>query len=263
MTNAYPLEGKLALVSGSARGIGAAICRELASRGAQVVVNYPWPAQKAEAEEVLKQLREIGAPAAAKSIMVEADLSTLDGPKFLVDETIKQTGRDKIDILVNNAAVGIMVPLKDITLEQWDWQINLNCRGLMLLTQATLKHLARQSRIVNLSSVGAREGYPGATVYNGTKSMVENFTRCWAKELGPEYECTVNAVCPGPTNTVSYNDATPEFHAMIKGRLETTPMGNRMGKPEDIAYAVGALCDPAANWISGVCLGTNGGFLMT
>ena len=74
-----------------------------------------------------------------------------------------------------------MVPLKDITLEQWDWQINLNCRGLMLLTQATLKYLARQSRIINLSSVGAREGYPGATVYNGTKSMVENFTRCWAK----------------------------------------------------------------------------------
>lgn len=74
-----------------------------------------------------------------------------------------------------------MVPLKDITIENWDWQINLNCRGLMLLTQATLKYLARQSRIVNLSSVGAREGYVGATIYNGTKSMVENFTRCWAK----------------------------------------------------------------------------------
>ena len=83
------------------------------------------------------------------------------------------------------------------------------------------------------------------------------------RELGPEYECTVNAICPGPTKTLSYNDATPEFHAMIRPKLEATPMGKRMGTPDEIAYSVGALCDPRANWITGVCLGTNGGFLMT
>lgn len=83
------------------------------------------------------------------------------------------------------------------------------------------------------------------------------------RELGQEYECTVNAVCPGPTDTISYNHATPEFHAMIKQRLDETPMGKRMGKPEEIAASVGLLCEPKANWITGVCLGTNGGFLMT
>jgi 3-oxoacyl-[acyl-carrier protein] reductase len=86
----------------------------------------------------------------------------------------------KIDILVNNAGIAIMRPLEDTNLDQWDSQVNLNVRGMLLLTQAVLPHLAQDSRIVNVSSVGARQGYVGSTIYNGTKSMVESFTRCWA-----------------------------------------------------------------------------------
>jgi len=96
-----------------------------------------------------------------------------------VEQTIKRVER-KIDILVNNAGVAMMAPLKDVTLSQWDVQVNLNVRGAMLLTQAVLPHLAQSSRRVNLSSEHDRQGYAGSTAYNGTKSMMESFTRCWA-----------------------------------------------------------------------------------
>ncbi|KAI8937384.1 hypothetical protein NX059_006588 [Plenodomus lindquistii] len=179
MTAEQGLQGKLALVSGSAKGIGAAVCVELASRGAQVVVNYPWPQEKAEADHVLERIKQTGGNSATECIAIEADLSTLEGPQHLINEVVRQTGK-KIDILVNNAGIAIMVPLKDIVVSQWDTQVNLNVRGMLLLTQATLPHLAQDSRIVNLSSVGARQGYDGASIYNGTKSMIESFTRCWA-----------------------------------------------------------------------------------
>ncbi|KAK5311795.1 hypothetical protein LTR93_011593 [Exophiala xenobiotica] len=122
--------------------------------GALVVVNYPWPSQWADALSVLERIRETGGTAAADTFAVEADLSTVDGPRHLVEEAVKQTGR-KVDILVNNAGLALMTPLKEVTLEQWDRQVNLNARGTLLLTQATLLHLARNSRVVNLSSTGA------------------------------------------------------------------------------------------------------------
>lgn len=143
------------------------------------MVNYPWPQEKAEADHVLERIKQTGSTSAAECIAIEADLSTIEGPQHLINEVIRQTGK-KIDILVNNAGISIMVPLKDIAVAQWDAQVNLNVRGMLLLTQATLPHLAQDSRIVNLSSVGARQGYHGASIYNGTKSMIESFTRCWA-----------------------------------------------------------------------------------
>ena len=191
------LLGKVAIVSGSARGIGAATCIELASRyslrplvrrnvslteccrGALVIVNYPWPEQRQDAEQVLESIRLSRAAAAEQCELVEADLATLEGPQRLVDETVQLTAR-KIDILVNNAGIAIMRPLSHIVLSDWNAQIDLNARGMLLLTHSVLSHLAEDSRIVNVSSVGARQGYVGSTIYNGTKSMVESFTRCWA-----------------------------------------------------------------------------------
>jgi 3-oxoacyl-[acyl-carrier protein] reductase len=143
------------------------------------VVNYPWPSQRNDALVVLEKIKQGGGLASGRCIVIEADLSTKDGPKHLVDETVRQMGC-KVDILVNNAGIAIMKPLEEITPDQWDKQVNLNARGTMLLTQAVLPHLNRNSRIVSVSSVGARQGYVGATIYNGTKSMVESFTRCWA-----------------------------------------------------------------------------------
>ncbi|OAL45652.1 short chain type dehydrogenase [Pyrenochaeta sp. DS3sAY3a] len=261
MTAEQGLQGKLALVSGSAKGIGAAVCVELASRGAQVVVNYPWPQEKAEADHVLERIKQTGGSSAAECIAIEADLSTIEGPQHLINEVIRQTGK-KIDILVNNAGISIMVPLTDIVVAQWDAQVNLNVRGMLLLTQATLPHLAQDSRIVNLSSVGARQGYHGASIYNGTKSMIESFTRCWALELAQTHRCTVNAVGPGPTHTQGFTNAGPEFLEKLKPTFDATPMGARMADPSEIAYAVAFFCEKRSGWITGACLPVNGGFFM-
>lgn len=143
------------------------------------MVNYPWPSELPDAENVLERIRKTGSSAANVCFAIEADLSTLEGPSLLIEETVRRTGR-KINILVNNAGIAIMKPLKEITLSMWEAQVNLNGRGALLLTQAVLPHLAQDSRIVNVSSVGARQGYAGATIYNGTKGMIESFTRCWA-----------------------------------------------------------------------------------
>jgi 3-oxoacyl-[acyl-carrier protein] reductase len=143
------------------------------------VVNYPWPHEKGDADQVLEEIKQTQGASASTCVAIAADLSTTQGPQHLIDEVVRITGR-KIDILVNNAGIAIMTPLTQIDLTQWDTQINLNVRGMLLLTQAALPHLAQNSRIVNLSSVGARQGYFGASIYNGTKSMIESFTRCWA-----------------------------------------------------------------------------------
>ncbi|KAN0093463.1 short chain dehydrogenase [Hyaloscypha variabilis] len=256
------LAGKVAIVSGSAKGIGAATCVELATRGAIVVVNYPWPSERGDAEAVLARICQTNSSSASKCILVESDLSTTTGPQHLVDETIRQLG-PRIDILINNAGVAIMKPLAESTLDQWDTMVNLNARGALLLTQAVLPYLANPSRIVSLSSVGARQGYEGSSIYNGTKSMIESFTRCWAIELGRKYGCTVNAVCPGPTDTSGFNHSTPEFLAKLQPLLNATPAGSRMGTPEEAAHAIGFLCEEKSRWITGVCLGSNGGFFMT
>lgn len=146
-----------------------------------MICNYPWPSQAADAEGVIAKIRETGGESARESFAVEADLSTLEGPTELVKQTISRLNGRKIDILINNAGIAIMKPLTEVTLEQWDKQVNLNARGMLLLTQAVLPHLSQKSsRIVNTSSTGARQGMRGSTIYNGTKAMVEAFTRCWA-----------------------------------------------------------------------------------
>lgn len=152
----------------------------LVSRGALVATNYPQAHLQAEAETVLDQIRALNATHSQDAFAIEADLSTTTGPEHLVTQVLKQSGRDKVDILINNAGVAIMTPFKAVTLEEWDKHVNLNARGTFLLTQAVLPHLSKGSRIVNLSSSGARQPYMASSVYNGTKAMIESFTRCWA-----------------------------------------------------------------------------------
>lgn len=127
----------------------------------------------------LERISDLKAKSARDCRAVEADLSTLEGPQHLVDEIVRLTGRN-IDILINNAGIAMMRNLKDVTLHQWNSKVNLNARGMLLLTQAVLPHFAQGSRIVNVNGVGVQQGSAGSTVYHGTKSMVESFTRCWA-----------------------------------------------------------------------------------
>ena len=247
------LADKVAIVSGSSSGIGEAIAIELASRGASVVVNYPFEKLKGEAENVVSRLSTPG-------IAVEADLSTTTGPQKLVAETVAKFG--KVDILVNNAALAFNLSLTDHTLEHWDIMVNLNGRGVFLLTQAVLPHLSRGSRIVNIVSASSRGPPPNQTVYAGTKGMVDSFTRCWAKELPQKYGCTVNAVSPGPTKTAGFAAAGEEAMKLLQPTIDMTPVGKRMGEPEEIAYAVAMLCEDRARWINGTHVMVNGGLLI-
>jgi NAD(P)-dependent dehydrogenase (short-subunit alcohol dehydrogenase family) len=150
--------------------------------------------------------------------------------------------------------------LEEQTLEHWDSLVNLNGRGTFLLTKEVLPHLPKVGgRIVNICSVSARGPPPFQTIYAGTKGMVDSFTRCWAKELPPKYGCTVNAVSPGPTMTDGFLAAGEEAMKVLQPTIDATPAGKRMGKPEEVAYAVAFLCEERSGWVNGSHIFVNGG----
>ncbi|RDL31064.1 Uncharacterized protein BP5553_09853 [Venustampulla echinocandica] len=248
------LLGKTAVISGSCSGIGAAIALELSSRGCNVVINYPYQSLELDALALSNRLTP-------RAIAVCADISTLDGPQTLIDAAVKEFG--KIDILVNNAAIAINLPFEEQTMEHWTSLVDLNGRGTFLLTQAVLPHLSKtDSRIINIDSISSRAAPAMQTIYAGTKGMVDSFTRCWAKELPPKYGCTVNAVSPGPTMTEGFAAAGEAFIKMMQPVLDQTPVGARMAKPDEIAFAVGFLCEPRASWINGLNLTASGGLFI-
>ncbi|KAJ5832618.1 hypothetical protein N7474_000929 [Penicillium riverlandense] len=248
------LLGKVAIVSGSSSGIGAAIVRELSSRGANTVVNYPSPQFQLEADVLVKSLP-------CPSIAVEADMSTTTAPQQLVDAAVAQWNR--IDIVVNCVALAVNKPLEEQTLEDWDQLVNINGRGTFLLTQKSLSHLTKGSgRIVNIASISGRGPPPNQTIYAGTKGMVDSFTKCWAKELPPKYGCTVNAVSPGPTKTEGFAAAGDEQMKILQPIIDQTPVGSRMAEPEEIAFAVAFLCEERARWVNGAHLIASGGLFI-
>lgn len=252
------LKGKVAVVTGSSSGIGAGIARELASRGCSVVINYPFENFQAEAHATVKEILKDHKD--AQVIAVEADLGSVEGPKHLIAEAVAKFG--KIDILVNNAALAVNKSLTDHDLSDWDTLVNLNGRGVFLTTQAVLPHLTRPSRIINICSASSRGPPPNQTIYAGTKGMVDSFTKVWAKELPRKYGCTVNIISPGPTETPGILSAGEEAMKILQPIIDSIPVESRMGKVEEIAYAVASLADDRASWINGVHLHVNGGLLV-
>jgi len=191
------LTGRVAIISGSSSGIGKAIAKELGSRGTKVVINYPFPKLKGEADQAIEEIRP------ADAIAVCADMGTVDGPPSLVDAAVRAFGH--VDIVVNNAALAVNKPFEEQTMADWDRLVNINGRGTFLLTQKALPHLTKPGgRIINICSASSRAPPPSQTIYAGTKGMVDSFNRCWTKELPPRYGCTVNAVSPGPTRTEGF-----------------------------------------------------------
>lgn len=255
------LDGKVALVSGSSSGIGAAIARQLASRGAAVIINYPHPSEEACARAVLNSLPET-CPSRGKSIMVEADLSTLEGPKKLSAAASAAFG--SVDILVNNAGRSATINLAEASdddfHEAWQEMVSLNCRGTLLLTRAVLPFLSGAgSRIVNVGSSTSRDPDPDMSIYAGTKGMVESFTRCWARDLPRKYGCTVNTVAPGPVATEGLLNAPPGFLDGLWAKSESVPAGPRFARPEEVAWVVAELCDEKAAWLNGLYIPVTGG----
>lgn len=246
------LAGRVAVVSGSSQSIGAAIARELSSRGAVLVLNYPSPAQLADAEAVRDSLP-------TKAIAVEADISTVDGPAALVAAAVKNFGR--IDILVNNAGQGEHSKLRDLTPERWAAIFNLNARGPALLTQAALPHLSRGggSRVINIISPTSRDPYPEWTLYAGSKGALDSMTMCWARELPREYGCTVNAVSPGPVDSPAIHGSPEGFKKRLAELTKTTPVAPRLTQAAEVAWAVAMLCEDGAGWINGEIVNVSGG----
>lgn len=250
-TQSQKLAGKVAVVTGASKGIGAAIARQLAAEGAAVVVNYS--ASKAGAEKVVAEIKAEG----GKAVAVQANVAKKPDIEKLVAETKKAFGR--IDILVNNAGVYEFAPLEQITEEHFRKQFDVNVLGLLLTTQEALKHfnLAGGS-IVNVSSVVSTLGFPNAAVYSGTKGAVDAVTRSLAKELGTR-GIRVNAINPGMVETEGVHAAGIAGSDMQKQTEAQTPLG-RIGQPQDIARAAVFLASAESGWITGETLTVAGGY---
>jgi len=247
-TTTTTLAGKVAVVTGASKGIGAAIAKRLAAEGAAVVVNYA--SSKADADKVVSAITAGG----GKSIAVQADVAKKADIDRLFAETKKAFGR--LDMLVNNAGVYELAPVDQITESLFHRHFNLNVLGLILTTQEALNYFGPAGgSIVNISSVVSTLSPAGNAVYNATKSAVDGLTRTFAKELGLR-KIRVNSVNPGPIETEGTRSAgmADRFQAYAS----VTPLG-RIGQPEDIAPAVVFLASPDSGWITGETLYVSGG----
>lgn len=250
-TNSPKLTGKVAVVTGASKGIGAAIARQLAAEGAAVVVNYS--ASKSGADKVVAEITGAGGQAVA----IQADMQKAAEIERLFAEAKQVFGR--LDILVNNAGIYEFSPLENVTGDFYGKHFNVNVLGLLLASQAAVKLFdAAGGSIVNISSVVSTLGFPNASVYSGTKGAVDAITRSLAKELGAR-GIRVNAVNPGMVETEGTHAAGITGSEMRKQVEAMTPLG-RIGKPQDIAAAVAFLASPDASWITGQCLTIDGGF---
>jgi 3-oxoacyl-[acyl-carrier protein] reductase len=252
-TNGKKLAGKVAVVTGASKGIGASIAKHMAAEGAAVVVNYA--SSKAGADRVVGEIVRDG----GKAIAVHANVSKQDEIEHLFSETEKAFG--KLDILVNNAGVYEFAPLEQITAEHFHRLFDLNVLGLILTTQEAARHFGPEGgSIVNISSVVSTAAPPNASVYSATKGAVDAVTKSLAKELGGR-GIRVNAINPGMVETEGTTSAgiTASESEFRKQVVSQTPLG-RIGQPQDIGPAAVFLASPDAAWITGETLFISGGF---
>ena len=244
------LQGKVALVTGASKGIGAAIARELASRGAAVAVNYS--GSKTGAEKVVRDIEAAG----GKAIAVQANLADPDAIGPLIDTVAKKLG--PISILVNNAGVYEFSPVEAITREHFYKLFSVNVLGLLLTTQAALQHFNPQGgSIINIGSV-VSDGVGSAAVYAGTKGAVDSITASLAQELGAR-KIRVNAVNPGLVETEGVQAAGIMGSDLHKEAVARTPLG-RIGQPGDVATIAAFLASDDATWVNGQLIQAAGGY---
>ena len=246
------LNGKVALVTGASKGIGASIARELAARGAAVAVNYS--GSKASADQLVSEIKAAG----GKALAVQANVADPDTIGPLVRTVAKEFG--PIDILVNNAGIYEFGPIENVTPEHFHRQFDVNVLGLLLTTKEALAHFnPNGGSIVNISSVVV-DGVPGAAVYSATKGAVDSITAALAKELGPK-KIRVNSLNPGMIETEGTHAAGfigSDFQKVAESR---TPLG-RIGQPQDVATAAAFLASEDSGWINGQAIYASGGFTL-
>ena len=243
------LSGKVAIVTGASKGIGAAIAKSLAAEGASVVVNYA--SSKAGADTVVADITASG----GKAVTVAGDVSTGTGAQGIVDAAIASFGH--LDILVNNSGVYEFGAIDAVTEENFHRLFNVNVLGVLLTTQAAVKHLGAGASIINIGSAVSRITPATSAVYTGTKGAVDAITGVLARELGPR-QIRVNAINPGMIETEGTRTA-----GMIGSEFETslvsqTPLG-RVGRPGDIASIATFLASDDAAWVTGEHILASGG----
>lgn len=243
------LQGKVAIVTGASKGIGAGIARALGAAGAAVAVNYA--SSSAGAERVAAEIEQAG----GRAIAVQADVGQRDAVARMIARTIEAFGR--IDIVVNNAAYFTFAAIEDISEADFHRHVDTNVLGTILVTQAALPHLGAGSSIINLSSAGLLSPTANTTLYTATKAAVATMTGVWAKELGPR-QIRVNAISPGTTETEG-NRISAMDEASRAFVISKTALG-RVGEPDDIAPAAVFLASDAARWITGTVMQVSGGF---
>ena len=241
------LEGKVALVTGASRGIGAAIAKRLAEDGAAVAITYVSSPDKADA--VVKEIEEAG----GRAIAIRADSADAGAIKKAVEEVVETLG--SLDVLVNNAGIAHIAPIDEISLEDFDRQVGINVRGVFVASQEAARHMGEGGRIITVGSVNAeRMPFPGGSVYALTKAAVAGFTRGLSRELGPR-GITVNVVQPGPVDT-DMNPADGPASESLKSMLAL----GRYARPEEIASFVTYLAGPDGAFVTGAALTIDGGF---
>ena len=243
------LTGKVAVVTGASKGIGAAIAKALAAEGASVVVNYA--SSQADADAVVASITQAGGKAAA----VRGDVSKAADAQGIIDAAIETYGR--LDVLVNNSGVYEFAPLENITEAHFHKHFNVNVLGLLLTTQAAAKHLGEGGSIVNIGSVVSRVTPPGSAVYTATKGAVDAITGVLARELGPR-KIRVNSVNPGMVVTEGATAAGFIDSDMATSIVSQTPLA-RLGQPDDIARVAVFLASDDAGWLTGETLLAGGG----
>jgi 3-oxoacyl-[acyl-carrier protein] reductase len=240
------LSGKVALVTGGSRGIGAAIARRLAEDGASVAITFSKGADAAAA--VVKAIEGAG----GKAIAIQADAADAEAVKAAVERAVSTFGR--LDVLVNNAGTAIPKKFEETTLEEMDRVIDINIRGTFLATQVALKHMNDGGRIIMIgSSVGERMMTPGLVPYSATKGAVKMFTQGLSREVGSR-GITVNNIQPGPIDT----DLNPAAGDWAVPQKAATAL-NRYGDVEEVASLVAFVASPEASYITGTNLTVDGG----
>jgi 3-oxoacyl-[acyl-carrier protein] reductase len=243
------LSGKVAVVTGASKGIGAAIAKSLAAEGASVVVNYA--SSKSGADAVVSVITAAG----GKAVAIQGDVSNAAEAQGIIDAAIKNFGH--LDVLVNNSGVYEFSPIESFTEEHYNKIFNVNVLGLLLTTQAAVKHLGEGASIINIGSVVSSLTPPNSAVYTATKGAVDAITGVLAKELGAK-KIRVNSINPGMVETEGAHAAGFIGSDFEKGAVAQTPLG-RIGQVDDIASVATFLASNDSKWITGELVRTGGG----
>jgi 3-oxoacyl-[acyl-carrier protein] reductase len=246
-TNSRRLEGKVALVTGGSRGIGAAIAKRLAADGAAVALTYS--SAKEKADEVVRSIESAG----GRALAIQADNNDADEVKNAVIKTVNSF--DGLDVLVNNAGIAIFKPLDELSIDDFDRIVAVNVRAVFVAAQEAARYMKEGGRIITIGSINAdRMPVPGGTIYGMSKAAVAGLTRGLARDLGPR-GITVNVVQPGPVDT-DMNPATGPFAELLTPFLAI----KRYGEADEVAAMVSYLASAESAYVTGTALTIDGGF---